>query len=229
MSTVFFRKNKCVRWMTGVACITFTIGAILYAYFLTGAQTVGLFKTFYFLVSPSTHIQASTYFISLDGGAGYTLRYHERDYVAYSVYFTQTAVENACAAVSATGEETEIVAVSVEKLYFKTRGEKNMAYTVQNAMECLYDYGVLLNAEIARLDNGATQESSKRLLSTLARQFAHAGREYEGNFVEFSNVGKEFAGKIGDIVKDVVLVKDLRLLLCELCVSYMHLAESFRL
>ena len=75
MTTDFLRKNKHIHALAGAVAVLFTIATLFYAYALTDVKTVAVYKYFHFLVSASTHIEASTYQVALDGGAGYALRY----------------------------------------------------------------------------------------------------------------------------------------------------------
>ena len=178
MTTDFLRKNRCLRLLVGAIAVLFTFVTLTYAYALTGVKTVGVYKYFHFLVSTSTHIEASSHQVSLDGGAGYALRHGEREYVAYHVYMRDTEGERALEAVSLQGEEVELLSVGVEKLYLKTREDKRNAQTLLEGMELLYAYIRILSDEIARLDGGATQESCKRVLRALSDQLSYAEKEY---------------------------------------------------
>ena len=53
---------------------------------ITNVEKIHINKEFYFLVSTSTHIQASTHYVEWNGGAGYLLENSGRTYVVYSVY-----------------------------------------------------------------------------------------------------------------------------------------------
>ena len=229
MSTVFLWKKKYGRLVIGGLSVFFTAVVLVYAYFLTGVQAVGVYKTFYFLVSTSTRIQASTHHVSLGGGAGYTLSYAKREYVVYNVYLNGSDGKKACAAVTAQGENTELLSLGVEKLYLKTRAEKEQAQSVRNGMSLLYEYITLLSREIVRLDNGGTQESCKRILSELFAQLSFSEREYREAFPAVSLVYKNIVNTIEELRDGIVYSKDLRYLLCETCVAYIQLGESFAL
>ena len=229
MTTDFFRKNRYIQPLVGAVAVLFTFATLLYAYALTSVKTVDVYKYFHFLVCTSTHIEASTHQVSFDGGAGYALRYGERAYVAYNVYMRDTDGERALEAVSLQGEEVEVLSVGVEKLYLKTAKEKKNAQTIFEGMKLLYAYIRLLSEEIARLDNGATQESSKRVLRELSRQLYYAAREYKEDFSGLSSVCGAFANGLEEESTDVVFSRDLRYLLCETCIAYVRLGEKFSL
>ncbi len=229
MTTDFFRKKRYLRPLFYAVALLFTVATLLYAYALTGVKTVDVYKYFHFLVSASTHIEASTHQVSLDGGAGYALRRAEREYVAYHVYMQSTDGERALKAVSLQGEEVELVSVGVEKLYLKTREEKRNAQTLLDGMELLYAYIRILSDEIARLDGGATQESSKRVLNELSNQLSYAEKAYAERFSGLSSVCSALAQGLNERTEGIVYTQDLRYLLCESCVAYVGLGEEYAL
>ncbi len=229
MTTDFFRKNGYLRSLVGAVAVLFTFATLLYAYALTGVKTVGVYKYFHFLVSSSTHIEASTHQVALDGGAGYALLYGEREYVAYNVYMREIDGERALEAVSLQGEEVEILTFGVENLYLKTGKAKKNAQTLLDGMGLLYAYIHLLSEEIARLDEGATQESCKRVLRELSQQLCYVGKGYEEFFPELSSVCGAFAKGLEERTVGVVFARDLRYLLCESCVAYVRFGEKYAL
>ena len=229
MATDFLWKKSCLRPLVGAVAVLFTLATLVYAYALTGVKAVGVYKYFHFLVSTSTHIEASTHQVTLDGGAGYALRRGEREYVAYHVYMQGADGERALEAVSSQGEEVALLPVGVEKLYLKTREDKTSAQTIFGGMELLYAYIRLLSDEIARLDRGATQESCKRVLRELSNQLFFAEKEYEGVFSELAVVCGTFASELEDRSEEIIYTRDLRYLLCESCVAYVSLGEEYAL
>lgn len=229
MATDFLWKKRCLRPLVGAVAVLFTLATLVYAYALTGVKAVGVYKYFHFLVSTSTHIEASTHQVTLDGGAGYALRRGEREYVAYHVYMQGVDGERALEAVSLQGEEVELLSVGVEKLYLKTREDKRNAQTLLEGMELLYAYIRILSDEIARLDGGATQESCKRVLRALSDQLSYAEKEYAERFSGLSSVCGALAQGLKERTEEVIYTRDLRYLLCESCVAYVSLGEEYAL
>lgn len=202
---------------------------VLYAWSFYGVAVYDVSKSFYFLVLDEVHIEASTAEVQYDGGAGFLLEREDSDYIALSVYLQSTDGEAAKAAVSKNYESAEIVTVQSGKLYMKSASQKKLASEAIGALDSLYGCMQVLDREIARLAGGATQASSKRILRILEDNFTYLGREYEEVFSDFSSVCESAAKTLESCTADIVYVKDLRFLLCELCVSYTDLCGAFSL
>ncbi len=229
MSTFLLYLKKAVLCFIIIVTVGFAYSAIAYANVFTTAQTVAIDKEFYYLVDESTHTQAVGSFAQLQGGAGYLLDGNTREYVAYSVYFNKQDGEAAKKALLEYQTQPILHVISIQSLVFKTPKEKRRAPIVINAFSCLDGCMQVLNREIARLDNGATQQSSKRILSTLIDQFAYLEREYKTSYPAFSNICKNAQMQLQPCVADIIYVKDLRYILCDLGVAYKQLSEEFAL
>lgn len=225
MSAFFIRIKRLI----GLLSVVFTFAVFCYAVALNNAKTVGTGKTFYFVVSSSEHIEVSTHLTKWSGGAGYPLAYNGGEYAAYAVYFTESEGETAQTSVEKTGEETEVLALQGNPISFKSRAEKENAVRIVGAFDCLYGCMQVLNKEIARLEQGATQESSKRILKTLTRQFSYLETEHKNTIKGYSSVCKNAKTSLSELTSDIVYAKDLRYLLCELSVAYVNLSKNFTL
>lgn len=215
--------------MAGVLSVSFTISAFFYAKTIESAWKMGTGKNFYFLVSEGRSLQVSTQTIGLQGGAGYSLFYEDGAYAAYSVYFTEAESNTAQSSVENTGENAKIVVVTSGPLYLKTQKQKRKALAISGAFESLYGCIQVLNFEIARLEKGATQESSKRILQTLSRQFSFLGNKYAEMVAGYKRVCKNAQELLSESISNIVYAKDLRYLLCELSVAYANLSKNFSL
>ena len=221
--------KKIVGIAAGILSVSFTFSALLYAKTLQNATAVGVERDFYFLVSDGRSVQVSTEMIELQGGAGYTLCYDNGEYAAYSVYFTEEEIKTAQNSVAQTGENAKIVVVSSKSLYLKTQKEKKQTAAISGAFESLYGCMQVLNGEIARLENGATQESSKRILQTLARQFSFLGKTYAETVAGYEKACENAQERLLESTQGVVYAKELRYVLCELSVAYANLSKNFSL
>ena len=221
----FFIK-KYIYQIGCFASVVFVFLSCFYAHTISKVQTVYIGKSFYFLVSKNTHVEAGAYDIALQGGAGYLLEDNGREYVAWGVYLTEHEAQKVEVGLR---EDTITLQKSVEKLYFKTPKEKNNGVQVKNTLSWLNDCIKILDLETKRLENGATQESSKRILSDMQKQFAFMGKEYKTQDLSFANVCENAANALETICLSTVFVKDLRYLECELCFSYLKLSERFYL
>ena len=218
-------KKKIFAVAGYAAAILFTLFFMGYAWVLRCATVYHVSQSFYFLVADSTHVEASAYIATLQGGAGYLLQADGREYSALSVYLSEDEGRQAQKALCA--EEYILLEKRVEKLYFKTRAEKMKSNAVLNALRCLHDSIEVLSGEIRRLEEGATQESSKQTLGILAKQFSHLQMEYGATFGKFSAICAHAKAEIEKSVAGIVYSRELRYLSCMLCDSYMHLCEEF--
>lgn len=221
MTTGFFKRFQKIVYIL-LALFFLFIGG--YAWTIKRRETVSLSRTFYFLVSKNTHIQAGVYQSVLDGGAGFVLEKEGEYFVALTVYQTQTQAETVWKNLS---EETEIVEFSVDKLYFKGARDKKSKKGIISAFSCLGSYIQLLEKEIVRLNSGATQNSSKRVLQTLNRQIEFLEREYRGRFAPFESLCYRAKNLIKGALGEIVYVSDLRYLLCDMCFSFVKMSEFF--
>ncbi len=215
--------------VTGALSVSFTLSAFFYAKTLESAQVVGAERNFYFVVSDCRSVEVGTQIIELQGGAGYSLVYKDGEYAAYSVYFSENESMVAQSSVAQTGESAEIVVVTSAPLYLKTAKQKEQAALIGGAFESLYGCMQVLNGEIKRLERGATQESSKRILQTLSRQFSFLGKEYAETVAGYEKACETAEKRLLEMASDVVYAKDLRHLLCELSVAYANLSKNFSL
>ncbi len=226
MSTVFSFK-KAVNYLMGALLLCVYVGCLLFSFQLSKAKRLDVANTFYFLVSNSTHIQASTYETESIGGAGYLLETKEREYATFSVYLSKDKAEQAKAALSERHVPTEMVSVSVGTIWLKTKREKKNAKVYQSAFELLDNFLQVLDGQIVRLTVGETQESVKRVLEILKKQVAYTEKEYEKNFPDFSKLCNRAVKSLEKTLDGIVYAKDLRYLLCELCVGYVQMVGNF--
>lgn len=229
MSAVLFWKKRVYLVITGIISTVLVCICTVYAYTLMGIQTIALNKTFYFLVTQTTHVEASTHEIELSGGAGYYLEVNKESYVTFSVYLNETDSQTVLAKVDSSDPNVRILTMCVKKIYLKTRTEKNNAEKIAGAFRSLYGCIEVLNGEIERLSKGATQESTKRILGVLEKQLKFLSVEYEEIFPQFSKVCQKSANALFLKLQSTVFVKDLRYIQCELCDKYGELARSFSL
>ncbi len=222
MSAKVFNKLK------GLAC-AFAAGVVSFGFFysvqLARVQEVELQRSFYFLVSTDSRIEVSAEFIKLDGGAGYLLTEGKARYVALSVYLDKE--EGLTVREELDEGQTTLVHKGVSTLYFKGKDKKKSTLYL-NALRTLEGYMYILNECISRLEKGTTQESCKRILSILQRQFAFAQEEYKG-YPAFSKSCEEWSGRLATLCAETIYVSDLRYLLCEQAEGYLRLCEEFRI
>ena len=226
MSTGLFR-NKIYKISVGIITICFTLFCVGYAHFLSRAEAVWLGTSFFYLITDDTHLEAGAEFVKLEGGAGYLLRHDGADCVVLSVYLNEADGVAVQTSLTAKGEAVQLIQISVPTLYFKSKAEKQNANIYVGALKTLHGCMMVLNECMARLEDGATQESSKRILTPLEMQLTYLSKEYAVKYPKFSVVCKETAETLGKISAKTLFAKDLRYLLCELSEKYVALASAF--
>lgn len=229
MSAVLFWKKRIALIVAGVLSTLFVLCTLMYARVLFGVQKVDWKRSFYFLVSASTHVEASTHLAELYGGAGYLLEYKNREYVALSVYLNKEDGLKVSESVSTIGQEAYLLPMHIDGLYFKTTSQKREINQIKDAFGALDGCIEVLHGEIKRLAGGATQESTKRILGVLIKQFDFLNKEYAKVFSKFSGVCEASKNSISSMLEGKIYLKDLRYVLCELCASYVQIAMDFSL
>lgn len=209
--------------------VIFSFTCIVYAYILSQVKKVDVRASFFYLVTDDVHVEAGAEFVKLEGGAGYLLRYDDKDYVVLSVYLRESDGLTIQTSLSRNGENTKLLHVGVDVLYFKTYSEKKMCGVYVGALQILRSCMTVLNECISRLEKGMTQESCKRVLTPLGNQFHFLSEEYRNSYPSFAKVCRETVEELSALVSQTVYVKDLRYLLCVLSENYVTLASAFAL
>ena len=226
MSAVFLRKKQW--WYIALSQILAAIIGVCmcYAVMLNYANAVWLGKSFYFLVSGNTHVDAGTHETRLNGGAGYLLEYEGNAYVAWSVYFNEA---DGLAVQTGILEPSKLVKRGVSYLYFKKRADKKNRKIIEGALNSFYGCMDVLSQGVSMLDQGLTQQSCKRLLTLLNKEYAYMGEVYRECYPSFSIVCETMKTMLSDILNKPIYGKDLRYLLCSACDAYIRLASVFSL
>lgn len=225
MAVDFFIKKRWAYILLALILL-FCFG---YAIVLNRAKRVYLGKSFYFLVCESDHVEADTLDIRLDGGAGYPFLANGKTAVALAVYLKEEEGLSVQTGLIEQGKQASLVKRGIEHVYFKKYVDKKNTSVYISALENLYGFLQVLSGEIVRLDKGATQESSKRILQTLSDLFAYHHRDYERSYPAYADLCNLAKEELKTCMGDTVFVNDLRYLLCELSVGYLELAEEFSL
>ena len=225
MSADFFKKRISVA--LGLVCfVGFVVGACMYARKRT--VEIGVDKSFYFLVHTSSHVQASTHEVQLVGGAGYLLQGENNAVVAFSVYVNERDATRAETRLKQTGTQANTVKMQSGNLKIKRR-DRGKVKRLQGAFESLYGNICVLEREIARLENGATQQSSARILDTIARNLEFLAKTYAEDYFEYAKACLDGAKALREEKANIIYVKDLRYVQCVLCVAYRDLVKNERL
>lgn len=223
MATEFYLRKKRFYIIGCFILISFVLTTSVYAFVLQQSDSVWVGKTFYFLLSKNVHVEAGAYEAQQNGGAGYLFSENGKEYVALSVYLDGEIG----ASVAKELQDVVLVEKSVGQFHFTTKREKKNHLQYVSAFDCLYAYVSILEREIFRMDKGGTQESSKRVLNLLKRQFSFQRKKYQALFPDYAKLCDAATERLSKITDGVVLLKDLRYLLCYLADGYVQLSSRF--
>ena len=222
MRTDFFNRKiwRYIALSQGLAIVL--LGFLVCISLQMQPPSVGIVWNFCFLVSQESHIQAGTHEAQLNGGAGYLLSYQGREYVALSVYLKEEDAQRVISQLPEQEEVTLCILTSPQLPGLDKEGGKESIR--RQALDCLYGCMQVLEQETARLDRGATQESSLQIIETLIRQFRFLANKYIQTYSDFSKVCLQAKSFLEGCANPILYVRDLRYLLCELAFSYVDLA-----
>ena len=227
MPTHFLLKK--VISTVAASCLAFCLAVFAYTHYLKNAQSIFINANFYFLVSEEVHVEAGAEFIKLEGGAGYLLQVSGKEYVVLSTYLTEEDGVSVKTALDKQGRTTMLLSASVDRIYLKTQKEKRNASMYEGAFAYLYQCFGVLEKCILRLEEGATQESCKRLLQPLAKQLCFVGSEYEKTYPTFSELCQQASEEITKMQINTLYAKDFRYLLTALAEKYVAMGKSLHL
>ena len=223
--SVFFLRKRWLKIAIYLCSFVITAFSLSYALVLREVEASGTERIFYFLVSENPHLQVSTIEIQLENGAGYLLKDGNKEYTALSVYLRSSESEKALQSANKRFSDLKIIPVESGKLYFSSRLDKKQAPKILGGLNTLFGCMQVIDYEIKRLEEGATQQSVKRVLQEIEGTIVFLGRDNEF----FSSVCKSTATALNKSVSDIVYLKDLRYLLCEICSAYKNISEEFSL
>jgi hypothetical protein len=185
-------------------------------------------RCFYYVVANSPHVQASTYTVELEGGAGYPVENNGTYYAAYAVYFSMDKAKEVALNLKNMGNAVKIVESGEQTLYFKSREEKRAKGKIINALDNLYACMLRLQGEIERLERGATQSSSKNKILSIVEtmRFLAGANSGIGEYAQTCSVSAE---RLEGYARGVILAKDLRFELCKWSELYVRTCEIFYL
>ena len=219
MTDFFIRKKYLIAlFFTGVLFLS----AIFYANFLKNAVVVSTNVKFYFLIDTQYSVPVATEVSRLKGGAGYLLN---GEYVVHSCY-----TENQTAEKLADRESgVRVLEITSKELCFDSVLEKKNRKTVVGSLNTLYACIKVLNQCIYRLDDGATQESVKRVLKDVQKVLCSLENSCKKTFRGMSDLCAKASALIEKSVDGIVYGKDLRYVSCMLCDGYLSLCQNFRI
>ena len=227
MSTDFFKKK---RFFLGIVCIILIAALVFVAIFpFIRSQKVYIGHQFHYLIVNTENVEVGVFNAQLDGGAGYLLNVNGKECVALSVYTNEKNGKAVCDSLQKSGERCALITLGLDSIKLKTREEKKNRQQIIGAFQSFHACLSVLEQEIFRLDKGATQESSKRLLSKLKAQFSFLEKQYSSVFSSYAILCSQTSEGISEILKGEIYTKDLRSVLCEASYGYICLGKSFSL
>lgn len=222
MRTVFLFIKKAALFL----CVLFIVFSCAISAVLTFSEVRTFRRSFHFVVLRTEKIEVSAGLSELDGGAGYVMKSGEG--VALGVYFSLSQAERVREEASMRYEPLVVLSFSTEKFRFHSRHEKENADKIIAAFSTLHEYLRLVFDECTRLETGGTQESSKRIVSGVARQLAYLGKENEGADGAFAKACKNASEELFNAAEGIVYASKLRAFLCKYAEEYLSLAERYR-
>lgn len=216
--------KKLFNWTGVCCCFAFVVVCIIYSFAVKKADVVRIQNNYSFVVKRYENAEVGSFESEQLGGAGYTMRIDGQTCVAVSVYENLTDAERICQEL---GSEYAVYTMRPNDLYLLTNSQKLCAGKYKGAFSSLDGCIQVLAGEIARLDKGATQQSSKRILNGLKRQFSYLAKSYQTDFPEYADVCQSAEEQLQEDTTDVVYARKLRALLCKLCESYCNLTRQF--
>lgn len=221
---VFYVRKRtaaiCAATFFALSCVAFSVFALCFS-----AQRLPLGYAFYYLVSDSENVEASVYAAKSDGGAGFVLPQKTQSVVAWSVYLTERDGLSVCAALQESGKAYRLEAMYLEHL--RVRGaKKKQSGRLIGLFRSMYGSLMLLEQEIFRLDKGATQESSRRILRELGKQLAYLEKTCVADFPECAVFCADMKIAVEAAAESTIYGKELRNLLCESCYRYVQLGKK---
>lgn len=223
MQAGFLCKKILKIFISGCGFIIVTF-CLAYAYTLYHADVVRMDRQFSFVVREYESVDVGVFETEQIGGAGYALSLDGKDYVAVNVYNSVSVAERVQTTL---GDAYAVHTVKLNDLYFSTRREKRNAEVYIGAFSSLDGCIQVLSQEIERLDTGATQQSSKRVLTLLKRQLSYLSATYAQSYPRFSKVCEKTVLALERETEEIVYAQQLRYVLCSLCVDYSQLTRQF--
>lgn len=203
--------------------------SFVYAFNILNMKIYETDKTFYFLVLEDKKLEVASYEAKLGGGAGFLLNYENCDYVALSVYLSGEEGEKARESVLPKYQNAKIITINSGKLYMKRASEKKQAKQFIGTMNSVFSCIELLNGEIYRIEKGATQQSSNRVLSKIIGVLKHLSKENSVEFPTVSSFCEKSANALSISISGIIYAKDLRYILCEMSDGFIKLSEEYPL
>jgi len=209
-----------------IVCFCFTLAVGGYATYIKGRTVVHLGKEFYFLTVPAETVEVSALEIQKDGGAGFLLSFSKEQRMALAVYANEADGKKILLNNQGKYEDLRLVCVRCDRLYFGFQSAKE-GKDVLTALNTLDEYISLLNEMIARVENGQTQEASKRILKEIGKNFDYLKKAYQKKYPELSAVYQKGAIELQKQTDNLVFAKDLRYVVCLLSKGYIDFAERY--
>ncbi len=182
---------------------------------------------FHFLVSEEKSVEAGAEFIKLEGGAGYVLRYQDKDYVVLSVYLSQKDAESVQEVLSLQNRQTKLISISSKTLYFRGKKQWKKAGMYVGALRTFHACLSVLEESITRLEGGMTQEKNKGILKDLKNQLVYMSEVYASTYPTFSLLCSHLVTQLQNEGEKVVYASRMRYILCEAVSEYLNESKQF--
>lgn len=95
------------------------------------------------------------------GGAGYSLGYDGKYYIAASCYYSQTSALSVCESLNRRGLSCGVLTAKRESFTLTTSSARKNSQSLKGAIDSLYGFGKVLYECAAALDTGGSQSEAK--------------------------------------------------------------------
>lgn len=219
-----FLFKQLIIWLIIITFLAVCAVAVFFRYY---AVKVALEVEFHFLVSEEKSVEAGAEMMKLEGGAGYILRYNNKDYAVLSVYLSQEDAQSVQEVLSLQNRRADLICLSTKTLCFRGKTLRKKVDLYMGALRTFYSCLIVLEENITRLEKGLTQEKSKGSLTGLKRQLYYMSEVYADAYPDFSSLCGKMERQLQIECGGVVYASRLRYILCEAVDGYLDLTEKF--
>ena len=149
--------------------------AILLPFVLTAVsctdESISYSTTFYFVycyeADGEDEAESLAGAVRAYGGAGYSLSYGGKYYIAASCYYSETAALSVCESLNRRGLSCGVLTAERESYSLTTTSAVSNSQSLKGAIDSLYGFGKVLYECAAALDTGGSQSDAKSVIRSV--------------------------------------------------------------
>ena len=216
------KKNRYYKILIGAISCAFFLYSFWQAYLIKTLEIVPTKQSYYYLVSTSKNVSASTKNAYFQGGAGYLLENDGKKYAVYSVYDTLTKAERSRENLSERNLEVKTLRIKTGDVYLKGKNRRKKA-EIRRVLETLSISATILSDLSRGAEDGRYSQSRLREMLEVVKGSLNAFKK--GEFVY--DYAKEGRQKIEKMQEGIVYAKDVRYVEVLLCDCYQKFCAKF--